>query len=87
MEKTHLKFCCVYINEASITQNMRFIYIVCQHVICRPTASLKKFLNPEMSTTQNSLNKLPKIVAKHDSKPLQEYVTKLWKQSVSWFLL
>ena len=27
MEKTHLKFCYIYINNASITQKMRFLYI------------------------------------------------------------
>ena len=27
MEKTHLKFCYIYTNNASITQNMRFLYI------------------------------------------------------------
>ena len=26
MEKTHLKFCYIYTNNASITQNMRFLY-------------------------------------------------------------
>ena len=27
MEKTHLKFCYIYINNESITQKMRFLYI------------------------------------------------------------
>ena len=27
MEKTHLKFCYIYTNNASITQKMRFLYI------------------------------------------------------------
>ena len=27
MEKMHLKFCYVYTNNASITQDMRFLYI------------------------------------------------------------
>ena len=45
-EKMHLKICCIYINNARITQNMRFMYIngfileACH--LC--TASLKSFL-------------------------------------------
>ena len=57
MEKTHLKFCYVYSNNASITQEMRFLHI--NGFILESCHMESSFVYIEMSKTQNSLKKIP----------------------------